>query len=75
MTIQKSWRRYISNKNQAESIYRKMKKNRAALHIQRFFRDSIYTNRLHFHKKLARDLGQLKTTTIIYPLSFYMNLN
>ena len=52
-----------------------MKKNRAALHIQRFFRNTIYRHRQLFSKKLIRDLGKLKTLTLIYPLSFYMSLN
>ena len=74
VTIQKTWRRYISNKNQAESIYHKMRKNRAALHIQRFFRDLIYQHRQNYSKKLTKDLSLLKSKSIIYPLSFYMNL-
>ena len=75
VTIQKTWRRYISNKRQKESIYMKMKKNRAALHIQRFFRNTIYRHRQLFSKKLTRDLAVLKTNVLIYPLSFYMALN
>ncbi len=74
VTIQKCWRRYISNKNQPESIYHKMRKNRAALHIQRFFRDSVYRHRTHFSKKLAKDLSELKTNIIVYPLTFYLSL-
>ena len=74
VTIQKTWRRYISNKHQKQSIYQKMKKNRAALHIQRFFRDSIYRHRQLFSKKIIRDLSVLKSYTLIYPLSFYMNI-
>ena len=52
-----------------------MKKNRAALHIQRFFRGTIYRHRQLFSKKITADLSVLKTNTIIYPLSFYMSLN
>lgn len=51
-----------------------MRKNRAALHIQRFFRDSVYRHRTHFSKKLAKDLSELKTNIIIYPLTFYLSL-
>lgn len=74
VAIQKSWRRFLSNKNQVESIYQKMKKNRAALHIQRFFRDITYRHRFNFHKKLAHDLRYC-TDTLIYPLSFYLELS
>jgi hypothetical protein len=59
--IQKTWRRFISNKNQKESIYTKMKKNRAALHIQRFFRDCIFKHRQYFQKKLYSDLAIMKS--------------
>ena len=52
-----------------------MKKNRAALHIQRFFRNIIYRHRQLFSKKIIRDLSILKTYTLIYPLSFYMNID
>ena len=74
VTIQKTWRRYISNKHQPATIYQKMKKNRAALHIQRFFRQTIYRHRQNFSKRLARDLSQLKTQILIYPINFYLNL-
>ena len=52
-----------------------MKKNRAALHIQRFIRNSHYRHRQYFSKKITYDLGLLKTPTILYPLSLYLNLS
>jgi hypothetical protein len=74
VAIQKTWRRFISNKNQKESIYSKMKKNRAALHIQHFYRKLIYKHRSYFTNKLYNDLALLKTATIIYPLEFYLDI-
>jgi hypothetical protein len=74
VAIQKTWRRYISNKNQKESIYMKMKKNRAALHIQYFFRQTVFRHRSYFSKKLYNDLAFINTSTIIYPLELYLNL-
>jgi hypothetical protein len=74
VAIQKTWRRYISNKNQKESIYMKMKKNRAALHIQYFFRQSIFKHRSYFSKKLYNDLAFINSSTIIYSLELYLNL-
>lgn len=68
VAIQKTWRRFLSNKHQAESIYFKMKKNRAALHIQHFYRENIYRHRTYFTNKLYNDLALLSTETIIYPL-------
>ena len=74
VTIQKTWRRYTSNKTQAQSIHHKMKKNRAVLHIQRFFRNSIHRHRHSFSKQLASQLAQLHTPTLLYPLSLYIHL-
>ena len=71
--IQKTWRIYSSNKHQKERIYFKMQKNRAALHIQYFFRNCVYKHRHHFSNKLNRDLSIIKSNTIIYPLQLYMN--
>ena len=51
-----------------------MKKNRAALHIQHFFRNTIYRHRQNFSKHIARDLAQLRSQTIIYPMAFYLNI-
>lgn len=45
-----------------------MKKNRAALHIQYFYRQNIYKHRIYFTNKLYNDLNLIKNTTIIYPL-------
>lgn len=52
-----------------------MKNNRAVLHIQRFFRDIIYRHRQNFSKRIARDLASLRSQTIIYPMSFYINIH
>lgn len=51
-----------------------MKKNRAALHIQYFIRNSLYRHRQYFSKRIMHDLAMLKTPTILYPLSLYLNL-
>ena len=51
-----------------------MKKNRAALHIQHFYRDCIYKHRSYFTNKLYNDLAFIKSATILYPLQFYLNI-
>lgn len=51
-----------------------MKKNRAALHIQHFYRDCVFRHRSFFTNKLYNDLAFLKSTCIIYPLEFYLNI-
>lgn len=51
-----------------------MKKNRAALHIQYFFRQTVFKHRNYFSKKLYNDLAFVNANTIIYPLELYLNL-
>jgi hypothetical protein len=50
-----------------------MKQNRAALHIQHFWRNSSYRHRSHFNKLLFRDLALLSSPTILYPLELYLS--
>lgn len=72
VTIQKTWRRYTSNRAQKQSIYFQMKQNRAALHIQHFWRNCTYRHRSHFNKLLSRDLALLAAPTLLYPLELYL---
>lgn len=73
--IQKTWRRYVSNKSQPESIYNKINQNRAALHIQKFYRNYRYFHRLRFNKVIHQNLAFLNTCTILYPISLYLHLD
>lgn len=73
--IQKTWRRYVSNKSQPESIYHKINQNRAALHIQRFYRNYRYFHRLRFNKAIHQNLAFLNTSTVLYPLCLYLQMD
>ena len=73
--IQKTWRRYVSNKSQPESIHHKINQNRAALHIQKFYRNHRYFHRLRFNKAIHQNLAFLNTCTIMYPISLYLHLD
>ena len=72
--IQKTWRRYVSNKSQPQSIYKKINQNRAALHIQKFYRNYRYFHRLRFNKLIHQNLAFLNTSTILYPLLLYLHM-
>ena len=50
--IQQNWRKFLARKNQQTSIYEEMKKTRAILRIQRFWRDRVFYHRFSFQKAM-----------------------
>lgn len=65
--IQQQWRRYVNNKKQVETIYEKLKRNRAARLIQRFVRSCRFFHRLSFNRNLQQDLKSYHTTDLLLP--------
>ena len=72
--IQQNWRRYFNNKKQKESIYEKMKKTRAAMRIQRFYRDRIFYHRLSFQRNLSNQINLFKSNSFYLHKSIYHNI-
>ena len=72
--IQQNWRKYLNNKKQKESIYEKMKKTRAILKIQRFFRDRVFYHRLAFQKNLSNQIKLFKSNHFYLHENIYNNI-
>ena len=72
--IQQNWRKYISNKKQKQSIFYQMKKTRALLKVQRFFRDRIFYHRIAFQKNFPLQLKLFNTSSFYLHKEIYKSI-
>ena len=73
--IQQNWRKFLVRKNQQTSIYEEMKKTRAILRIQRFWRDRVFYHRFSFQKAMNQELKLYISNSILLKKEIYMKIN
>ena len=73
--IQQNWRKFLIRKNQTFSIYEEMKKTRAILRIQRFWRDRVFYHRLSFQNSMTHELKLFQSNSILLRKQVYMKVN
>lgn len=72
--IQQKWRKYLVVRNSKEPIYTKMKKTRAVLRIQYFWRNNNFYHRQCFNKNIYNDLKCWEGIAFYLPCSMYMQI-